>query len=80
MQGTLLRPGSRAETGPTGTETESLPPGSLSNTRKILVASRTAPSPWRQVELQRSVTQMGGERRGAGLRFQHTVLCTVNVL
>lgn len=41
----FLKAGSRAETEPTGTETQSLPSGSLSNTRKIIVASRTAPSP-----------------------------------
>lgn len=63
----FLKLGSRAETEPTGTETHSLPSGSLSNTRKIIVASRTAPSPWRQFELQRSVTCMGEERGGWGV-------------
>lgn len=85
----FLKPGSRAETEPTGTETHSLPSGSLSNTRKIIIASRTAASPWRQFELQCSVTHMGErpggrgvcvQEEGARVGFQHTVLCTVNVL
>lgn len=63
MQRSFWNAGSRAETEPTGTETRSLPPGSLSNTRK----KKNHPSLHGQrrrhgdrFELQRSVTHMGG--------------------
>lgn len=75
--------GIRAETDSRWTETESLPSGALSNTRKTIPASRTPPSPWQYFELYTgaicSITHMEEEEwrlcaeRGDEGGFQYTV-------
>lgn len=83
----FLKPGSRAEAEPT--ETQSLPSGSLSNTRKIIrrftdssVTMITVWTPAQCYTYGRGAWGGGGrvQEERARVGFQHTVLCTVNVL